>query len=249
VLEAQIGRTFDLSVHYDSWASTFPSAEELDDRTHGRTPEVSWGCGVTDATVASGGADAVVAAKAQQMAAFGAPILLRYKWEFNLPDTVNNRSVCADPSIDQNGYFDPATFVAAWIHIHDVFVAAGASNVSFDWNPSSGKLDAAPYWPGDAYVDRIGIDVYDLGGGTLANTLAAPYAEYVSVGTLPHPIVIGETGAVGNQASYLDGSSRAILAKQFPMIEAICYFDAAGPRADWSFTPQGLASFTIFANQ
>jgi hypothetical protein len=34
----------------------------------------------------------------------------------------------------------------------------------FDWNPNVGdtKYDATSYYPGDAYVDYIGVDVYDV---------------------------------------------------------------------------------------
>jgi hypothetical protein len=248
VLESQIGRRFDISLHYDAWDQSFPSADETDDLIRGRTPEVSWSCGATDASVAAGEQDALISARARQMAAYGAPILLRYKWEFNLAATSNGRTACYDPARDTNGYFNAGDFIAAWQHIRAIFTAQGASNVAFVWNPSGGStVSGVDYWPGDAFVDWIGIDIYDVDGVGLASTFAGPYALYAGLGNGTHPVIVAETGAMSDQATYLDANSRALLATQFPKIAAVTYFDAVGPRGNWSFTPAGLASFAAFA--
>jgi len=247
-LEGQIGRRLDISVHYDPWSSTFPSADERVDRSLGRTPEVSWNCGGTNADVAAGKYDALIATKAAQMAAYGAPILLRYMWEFNLSTSANNRTACVDAVRDSGGYFNASDFVAAWLHIHGIFAAAGATNVAFVWNPSgSTEPSAVPFWPGDAAVDWIGIDAYDRHGAGLAATLQPGYAAYANLGSGSHPVIIAETGAIADQATYLNGTSRAMLAAQFPKIRAISYFDALGPQGDWSLTTAGLAAFKTFA--
>ncbi len=248
-LEATLGHKFDVSVHYDGWALKFPSADELDDRVNGRTPEVSWSCASTDASIVSGAQDAIITQKAQQMLAYGAPILLRYKWEFNLPDTTNGRTNCADSTRDVNGYFDPSEFVAAWQHIHAIFAAVGATNVAFVWNPSAGGNPGSAYWPGDASVDWVAVDIYDFTGRGLAATLSGPYAAYAPMGTGTHPFLIAETGAAANQGTYVDGTTRTLLALQFPQVRALTYFDAQGPEGNWSLTPSGLSSFATFINQ
>ncbi len=70
---------------------------------------------------------------------------------------------------DQN----PQLVVRAYRHIHDVFKAADASNVRFVWCPNSMSkpqedwnyiLDA---YPGDDYVDFVGIDIYNGAGDGL----------------------------------------------------------------------------------
>ncbi len=252
-LESQIGRRLDISLHYDGFTETFPSSDESNDKLLGRTPEVSWNCGGTDADVAAGRYDATIAAEAKNMAAFGSQILLRYKWEFNLPTLANDRTGCADPATDGGGYFSPVEFVAAWRHIHNLFVAAGATNVVFLWNADAGinrsEQSAVPYWPGDAYVDWIGIDSYDPNGRGLVATIAPGYAAYASLGTGTHPFMVGETGTTAPyQPAYLNGNSRALLAAQFPLLKALSYFDARGPADDWTLTPAGLASFKAFAD-
>jgi mannan endo-1,4-beta-mannosidase len=63
----------------------------------------------------------------------------------------------------------PAKFIAAWRHIHDVFTSVGATNVIWSWDPSHqyghfapGKTASAAskWYPGDAYVNWIGLDGY-----------------------------------------------------------------------------------------
>lgn len=55
-------------------------------------------------------------------------------------------------------------FIAYWRRIVKTIRAVpGAENVKFCWNPTLGDQDfpADEAWPGDAYVDYVGVDVYD----------------------------------------------------------------------------------------
>src|SRR4051794_20486250 len=65
------------------------------------------------------------------------------------------------------GGHKPATYIAAWRHIHDIFVARGATNVVWAWCPNNeddpGSPPAMNYYPGDQYVDWTGIDGYNWG--------------------------------------------------------------------------------------
>ena len=55
-------------------------------------------------------------------------------------------------------------FVAAWRHIHDLFDAAGATNVIWVWNPNIINpvpgVQLEPLWPGGSYVDWVGMTGY-----------------------------------------------------------------------------------------
>jgi hypothetical protein len=63
----------------------------------------------------------------------------------------------------------PAEYIAAWRKIHDVFVADGVTNVKFIWIMTAYSYAVGPsarnyapkYFPGDAYVDAMGIDAYN----------------------------------------------------------------------------------------
>ncbi|MCD0451154.1 hypothetical protein LO762_18400 [Actinocorallia sp. API 0066] len=58
----------------------------------------------------------------------------------------------------------PEDFVAAWKHIHDVFTRLGVGNVIWVWSPNTAQGDGMPalkeFYPGDEYVDWIGISGY-----------------------------------------------------------------------------------------
>jgi hypothetical protein len=108
--------------------------------------------GATLADVTAGKEDAKIRAWAQKAKAWGYPFLIRPWWEMN----GNWYAWGRDPN-----------FVAAWRHFHDVVVAEGATNVTWVWvvngiwqDPAS---DPAPYYPGDAYVDWVGMDSYNWG--------------------------------------------------------------------------------------
>ena len=56
-----------------------------------------------------------------------------------------------------------AVFIAAWRHIHDIFAAAGASNVIWVWMIASdlpGTAALKAFYPGMPYVNWVGLDGY-----------------------------------------------------------------------------------------
>jgi Glycosyl hydrolase family 26 len=81
--------------------------------------------------------------------------ILRLGWEFNLP---NHRWTAKD---------DPAAFAAYWRQIVTTMRAVPGARFEFDWCPNLGTQAVAPEraYPGDAYVDYIGLDAYDVGWG------------------------------------------------------------------------------------
>jgi hypothetical protein len=61
-----------------------------------------------------------------------------------------------------------AAFVEYWRNIVDAMRSVEGSSFVFDWCPSAGpnEAQAEEVYPGDAYVDVIGLDVYDLSADT-----------------------------------------------------------------------------------
>jgi Glycosyl hydrolase family 26 len=97
-----------------------------------------------------------------------------------------------------------ADFVAAWRHVHDVFVRADATNVIWLWTPNVinpvPRVHLAPLYPGDAYVDWIGVDgYYTHKGQQTFTTLFGPTTTAVRRFT-KKPILIVETGAEPDSA-------------------------------------------------
>ena len=102
--------------------------------------------------VAAGQQDAKIESWAKQAKAWGYPFFLNPWWEMNGDWYPWGRS---------------PDFVPAWRHFHDVVAKVGATNVTWTWTTNnlwhSPQSDPKPYYPGDPYVDWIGIDGYNWG--------------------------------------------------------------------------------------
>jgi beta-mannanase len=198
---------------------------------NGSIPLLDWGCADNGTQVASGADDEQITAYAQALKAFGKPVFLRWCWEMNLVES--------HPEVG-----GPSGFVTAWVHIWTLFHQVGATNVSFVWCPALTGVDPAPYYPGNPYVDWIGVDGYDRSGtSTFADIFSAFYQQWAGHGK---PMMVAETGsASADQADYLQsvGSGMPTL----PQFKAIVYFDAGGPAANWQLQGSGLAAFGVLA--
>ena len=104
----------------------------------------------------------------------------------------------------------PQKVVAVWKYVVDKFRALDAHNVKWIWNPHGPSIDIAEedwnaianYWPGDSYVDWIGMDAYnwypkDPWGGKrpyrdFDNCFRSLYDACIELGD--QPIMIAEFG-------------------------------------------------------
>jgi hypothetical protein len=230
---AATGRPLGFLHIYAPWARPAPVASMRAVTSAGSTPLLDWGCGPDVANVASGADDQLISAYATSLRSFGAPVLLRWCWEMNL--------VALHPQIG-----GPTGFVSAWNHIRALFRTAGATNVAFVWCPGLTGVDPAPYFPGAAAVDWIGVDGYDRNGTQTFASLFAPfYRVWLPSGK---PMMVAETGASASaQVPYVN--SIGTDAPAMPGFKAVAYFDAPGPVAAWQFTPEGLQAFAHLAAQ
>lgn len=113
---------------------------------------------VTWQAVAAGTFDGDLAAQARGVAGLGVPVFLTFDHE---PD---------QPSRSDQG--TSADFIAAWRHVHQVFVQNGATNAVWVWVVMGLPLTYASslaFWPGNDVVDWISWEAYDqanCGSGT-----------------------------------------------------------------------------------
>jgi hypothetical protein len=114
--------------------------------------------GVSLAAGATGAYNAYFAALADNLVAAGmGDSVLRIGWEFN------------QSTYPWYAAGQPTNFVNYWRQIVTTMRSVQGANFSFEWNPSrgdNGPKDAAmgsfaAYYPGDSYVDIVGMDVYD----------------------------------------------------------------------------------------
>ena len=115
-----------------------------------RFASVTWTPDRTLTNFNSGAADACIDAVADYFKSKPYRIMLRMFWEHNLPGFV------------YSGTGEP--FVAAWRRVVERFRARGATNVGFWWAPFelAAREETNASYPGDAYVDWVGSDIYNF---------------------------------------------------------------------------------------
>jgi len=173
--------------------------------------------GVTLASVAAGGSDAYLRSYAVAVAAFGHPVILSFGHEMN-----------GNWYSWGYGHTSPATFVAAWRHVVQVFRAAGAANVTWLWavNSVNGASSALRrWWPGAAWVDWTGIDGYYFRPtDTFGSVFGATIADVRAISGAP--LLIAET-AVGTTADRESQIGALLAGARAQRLAGVVWFDAA----------------------
>jgi hypothetical protein len=141
----------------------------------------------------------------------------------------------------------PQEYVRAWRHVHERFARLGVSNVRWMWAPNAvypGAGDLRRLYPGDAYVDRIGISAYNWGArrhdGVLTRwqgfeSLFEPTIDRVRRFS-DKPVWVAEVGSTssgGSKAAWI-GSMFADL-RSSREIAGVIWFDIhdTNQNADW----------------
>jgi hypothetical protein len=245
-LESQIGRKLAMDMHYYIWTGNFPGTLEDSDITTSRLPIDSWNCQLSDAQVAAGAGDLLIQTRALAIKNFGHPVFLRYLWDMNEPASLLGRGPCYDPSTDNpDGTFSPAEFVLAWQHIRQIFTQEKVTNVIWVWNVAASGVDPTPYYPGDSYVDWVGIDAYDATGAGFAQTIAPIYNV---AATFHKPILIAETGEIAVAQPVFFQAAPPALKSQFPLVAGMVYYDAKSSLEDWRLSSAGIAAFAALGS-
>jgi hypothetical protein len=162
-----VGTTPDIIGHYVAWGTSFDSIAASNAWSYGALDFVVWEpWNTTLAKIASGASDTYVKAFAASVRSLDVPIALSFGHEFNgnwYPWGTTGTTA--------------ADFVAAWQHIHKIFTDEGATNVIWIWDPNDiypvPSVRLADYYPGDAYVDWVGVTGYWTQGGP--NTYSSLY--------------------------------------------------------------------------
>jgi hypothetical protein len=238
----------------------FPADPMESIREHGSIPVLSWASQSIPSSleqpdfqlsdVIEGRYDSYITAFAEEARNWGHPFFLRFDWEMNGNWFPWSEGV--------NGNL-PGQYVEAWRHVHDLFAAAGAGNVTWVWCPSveagraSGRLSSV--YPGDEYVDWTSLDGYNWGTNPAApkgwksfdQLFSSTYGE-IADGLAPSkPMMIAEVGSSeygGSKAAWI----REMLADipgQYPRVRAMLWFDKYDSGMDWPIetSPAAAAAF------
>jgi hypothetical protein len=213
----QTGRELKIVQTFHGWYDTIPT--ETQGMAADAYPMIAWR-GTWFNEVTSGRSDKVIAETAKRLKQRNRPLLLRWAWEMN-----GNWYVWG-PAKNGN---KPDEFVASWRRIHDIFRDEGADNVSWVWSPNWNSSPNASWnsfdalYPGDEYVDWVGVSGYNLHREKPGDLYDGLYEKF----SARKPFMIAEVGSVDR-----GGRTKADWLKLFstwvderPKVGAVVFFD------------------------
>jgi len=235
----------------------FPSAEMEGIRQHGSIPFFSWGSQATPASlnepdfqlsdVIAGRYDSYIREWAEAARDLGHPFFLRFNWE------MNGNWFAWMEGVNGN---QPGEYVTAWRHVHDIFTAVGATNVSWVWCPNvdpGHKLrNLSSLYPGDNYVDWTGLDGYNFGTNpasprgwmTFNQLFRSTYDEITEQIAPSKPLIISEVGSSedgGSKAQWITEALRSART-EYPQLRGLLWFEKYDDGMDWPIETSSSAT-------
>jgi hypothetical protein len=254
IFSAAAGKLPNMNEFFLGWDKEYPREQVIALWRRGALPVLSWEPRATvqpigpdsDNTVAEGyelssiidgSHDEYIDRFATALRDLGLPVAIRFAHEMN-----GNWFPWSE---ERNGNA-PGEYVQAWRHVHDRFTALGADNAIWIWSPNvitaRPQIRLAPLYPGDEYVDWLGIVgyyrrlYYDEQGNpkepTFDNTYGETLAELRSVAS--KPIVLTEVGATeigGNKPAWIVSLFQGMAAN--PDVIGFIWFDHSVNGIDW----------------
>lgn len=170
-------------------------------------------------SIADGSYDPNVNAICGVLGQLKSPITLRWAHEM---DSKTSRFIWSD--------WKPRDYINAYRHVVDL-CRKSAPNIRFMWSPI-GSQNMQSFYPGDAYVDLVGLSVFGLQSWDLAKynhdrsfaEVLAP--KYKLADTFGKPIVVAELGYSGS-AAYVENWEKSVRqsVREFPNLVGVVYFN------------------------
>ena len=257
--EQLVGKGMSLVEFSSSWQTCAPTCvpykfpgEAMDNvRSYGAIPVYSWGAESSPrssenqpefqlADIIGGAYDPYIAQFATEARDWGHPFFLRPNWEMN-----GNWFPWSEGA---NGNAR-GQFVPAWRHIHNIFAAVGATNVTWVWCPyadTEKRLKKTPLkslYPGNAYVDWTCLDGYNWGRNAVnpkpwrefSELFDPAYKEVTKKVAKGKPLMLGEFATTpngGHKAAWIRKMFEALPLK-YPRVRALIYFNTVDRGVDW----------------
>lgn len=243
----------------------------------GKNPDANWTC----RAIAEGAQDDYVRQYARDVKAWGQPLMIRlahemngswYPWGTAFPKSADAAKADATKDARNNGN-TPEDYVAMWRHVWEIFHAEKADNAFWVWSPNLLFINAAnssqqarddyrALYPGDKYVDWIGLDGYNNGvkdkWRSFSELFGPSYAAMIELSD--KPLMIAEFGcteggapAGSSKAQWITQSLLRDIPEQFPRVKLINWFNRDKSKlgeADWRFnsSPAAAAAFRAAVN-
>jgi beta-mannanase len=198
------------------------------------------------ANIIAGHFDAYITKWAQDSKAWGHPYFLRFAHEMN-----GNWY----PWSEQVNGNRAGQYVQAYRHVHDIFSAQGATNVTWVWSPDvvyNGSTPLSELYPGSSYVDWIGMDGYNWSivqghqWQSFNQVFGRTYNNILNMST-GKPLMVAETASAeigGNKAAWILNAYDSQIPHVFPAIRAVIWFNET-KETDWRIesSPSTRAAF------
>lgn len=224
----------------------FPTTPLENVRDHGAIPFFGWNSSASPeeanqrpyrlARIIDGSLDPYIRRFAEAARDWGHPFFLRFDWEMNgfwfpWSEGLNgNRS---------------GEFVAAWRHVHDVFAAAGATNVTWVWCPNvdfTRKLiPLHTVYPGHAYVDWTCLNGFNwgerpdsAGWQSFDQVFGETYRRILRIAPAK-PVIVGEVASNekgGSKPAWIRNMLRIVPAR-YRRIRGLIWFDVEDRNTNW----------------
>jgi mannan endo-1,4-beta-mannosidase len=234
----KIGKQPNLLEYYVAWGGQFDPQQVRNARAAGALPVMVWEpFEPSIADIADGATDAYTRKFASAVRTLNLPVAISFGHEMN-----GNWYPWGTTATD------PVDYVRAWRRIHDTFLDVGAANVIWVWSPNNinpvPQVPLKPFYPGDSYIDWIGVVGYytDSGASTFP-MLFGPTMAVVRKFT-HKPILIVETASQPGPRKRKDVSDLFAGVAASPDVIGFIWFDYV-KRADWRIgsDPLALAEF------
>lgn len=209
--EALINKNLASVMIYVNWGNgtnnNFPTATLNIIDANGSVPHIVWepyltslgpGTSIMD-NILAGWYDTYITSFANSAKAYGKPMWLRFAHEMNgnwygWSGAMNGANLAATSKYTQ-----------VWHYVWNKFQSVGATNVAWVWSPANANLPVASwnipenYYPGDSYVDWLGMDGYNWytnnDGSPNNQTFDGVFAGiYTTLGTInsSKPVMVSE---------------------------------------------------------
>jgi len=278
---ARTGRTPALWMIFQKWSgwNRFPAEQAVHARALGSTLMVTWEPWNGNAgdpnwncqNVVSGRYDAYIRSYARSVKAARVPVMIRLAHEMN--GNWYPWSTAYVSGFQRGNNNSPAMFCAMWKHVVSIFRHEGALNAKWVWSPNiiyrddwndegSQERDLISLYPGDVWVDWVGVSVYNDGArrpwASFRSLFDTSYRLLTMVSSKPMMIAelgVTEQGAPLGQtkAAWIEQALLSDIPRFYDRVRLVTYFcrdKSAMGEADYRFdsSPASLAAFREVAN-
>ena len=234
---------------------------------NGNLYDSAWNC----RAIARGGRDSYIRSYARAVRESGVPVMIRLGHEMN-GDWYPWGTAYASSTGRHNGN-SPQDFVAMWRRVVSIFRQENAKNASWVWAPNiffmnatntrnSQIQDLRALYPGDDFVNWIGLSVYNDGARRPWKSFSTLFGDsYDSLSKMSRkPMMIAELGVTeegaprgDSKAKWITNTFLAEIPARYPRVRLVNYFSRdrrAFGESDYRFdtSPASLHAFRTVAN-